>query len=159
MQEMQESWIQSLGWEDPLEKEMTNHSRTLPGKFRGQRILVGYSPWDHKESDATEQLTMHKQCFRIVEHICPGHTTSRWLIWILKQSPTPEPMLWSTLLLPLCFVSVSCRKHKACSFWTTATFFLPVLSVFILTNFLVKLDSKISSQANYLFSHARFYFT
>ena len=29
----------------------------LPGKFHGQRSLVGYSPWGHKESDTTEQLT------------------------------------------------------------------------------------------------------
>ena len=29
----------------------------LPGKFHGQRSLVGYSPWDHKESDTTVQLT------------------------------------------------------------------------------------------------------
>ena len=28
----------------------------LPGKFRGQRSLVGYSPWGCKESDTTEQL-------------------------------------------------------------------------------------------------------
>jgi len=28
----------------------------LPGKFYGQRSLVGYSPWDHQESDMTEQL-------------------------------------------------------------------------------------------------------
>ena len=28
----------------------------LPGKFRGPRSLVGYSPWGHKESDTTEQL-------------------------------------------------------------------------------------------------------
>ena len=28
----------------------------LPRESRGQRILVGYSPWDHKESDTTEQL-------------------------------------------------------------------------------------------------------
>ena len=28
----------------------------LPGKFHGWRSLVGYSPWDHKESDRTEQL-------------------------------------------------------------------------------------------------------
>ena len=27
----------------------------LPGKFQGQRSLVGYSPWDHKESDMTER--------------------------------------------------------------------------------------------------------
>ena len=26
----------------------------LPGKFHGQRSLVDYSPWDHKESDKTE---------------------------------------------------------------------------------------------------------
>ena len=29
----------------------------LPGEFHGQRSLVGYSPWDRKESDTTEQLT------------------------------------------------------------------------------------------------------
>ena len=29
----------------------------LPGKFHGQRSLVGYSPWGHKESDMTERLT------------------------------------------------------------------------------------------------------
>ena len=26
----------------------------LPGEFHGQRSLVGYSPWDHKESHTTE---------------------------------------------------------------------------------------------------------
>jgi len=26
---MQETWVQSLGWEDPLEKEMTAHSSIL----------------------------------------------------------------------------------------------------------------------------------
>jgi hypothetical protein len=30
----------------------------LPGEFQGQRSLVGYSPWGHKESDKTEQLTL-----------------------------------------------------------------------------------------------------
>jgi len=28
----------------------------LPGKFHGQRSLVGYSPWGHKELDMTDQL-------------------------------------------------------------------------------------------------------
>ena len=32
----------------------------LPGEFHGQRILVGYSPWGHKESDTTEWLTQAK---------------------------------------------------------------------------------------------------
>ena len=30
----------------------------LPGKFRGQRSLVGYSPWSLKEWDTTKQLTL-----------------------------------------------------------------------------------------------------
>ena len=29
---MRETWVRSLGWEDPLEKEMANHSRTLAWK-------------------------------------------------------------------------------------------------------------------------------
>ena len=32
MQEMQKTWVQSLGWEDPLEKEMATHSSTLAWK-------------------------------------------------------------------------------------------------------------------------------
>ena len=31
----------------------------LPGESHGQRSLVGYSPWDHKQSDATERLHFH----------------------------------------------------------------------------------------------------
>jgi len=29
----------------------------LPGEFHGQRNLTSYRPWDHKESDTTEQLS------------------------------------------------------------------------------------------------------
>ena len=50
------TWVQSLGWEDPLEKEMATHSVFLPGKYHGQRSLVGNSPWGHKE-DKIEQLS------------------------------------------------------------------------------------------------------
>ena len=31
----------------------------LPGKFHGQRSLVGYSPWGRRESDMTEWLHFH----------------------------------------------------------------------------------------------------
>ena len=50
----QATGIQSLGWEDPLEKEMAIHSCTLARKFHGWRSLVGYSPWGRKELDTTE---------------------------------------------------------------------------------------------------------
>ena len=51
---MLETWVQFLGQEDPLEKEMTTHSSTL-GKFHGWRNLVDYSPWGYKELDMTER--------------------------------------------------------------------------------------------------------
>ena len=41
---MQETWAQSLGWEDPLGKEMQSIPVLLPGKSHGWRSLVGYSP-------------------------------------------------------------------------------------------------------------------
>ena len=53
---MQETQVWSLGPEDPIEKEMATHSSILAGKSHGQRSLAGYSPWDCKESDMTEQL-------------------------------------------------------------------------------------------------------
>ena len=56
---MWETWVHSLGQEDPLEKEMATHSRFLPGKSHGWRSPVGYSPWGHKELDTTEQLHFH----------------------------------------------------------------------------------------------------
>ena len=55
---MQETRVQSLGWEDPLEKEMATHSSILASRVHGQRSLVGYSPWGHKKSDMTERLTL-----------------------------------------------------------------------------------------------------
>ena len=49
---MWDTWVRSLGWEDPLEKGMLQYS--WPGEFHGQRSLAGYSPWGRKESDTTE---------------------------------------------------------------------------------------------------------
>ena len=58
---MWETWVQPLGWEDPLEKEMAILSSTIatkipwteepgfPGEYHGQRSLAGYSPKGHKE--------------------------------------------------------------------------------------------------------------
>ena len=48
---VQNTWVQSLGQEDPLEKEMATHFGILPGKSHGQRGLAGYSPGGCKESD------------------------------------------------------------------------------------------------------------
>ena len=62
MLETQEMQDRSLGQEDPLEEEMATLSSVLPGKLHGQRNLTGYSLWGCKESDMTEQLSMHACC-------------------------------------------------------------------------------------------------
>ena len=52
---MQETWVQPLGWEDPLEEGMATHSSILAWKIPMDRgAWLGYSPWGHKESDMTE---------------------------------------------------------------------------------------------------------
>ena len=49
---MWETWVLSLGWEDPLEEGMVTHSSILAWRIpHGQRSLVGYSLWGCKESD------------------------------------------------------------------------------------------------------------
>ena len=61
----------------------------LPGKFRGWKSLVGYSPWDCKESDMTEQLHRFKfltEDFSLkasAMHRLFGH----WLTWNQGRKP------------------------------------------------------------------------
>ena len=45
---MKETWVRSLGQQDPLENEIQPTSVFLPGKSHGQRSLAGYSLWGRK---------------------------------------------------------------------------------------------------------------
>ena len=56
---MQKNRVWSLGWEDPLEKEMAELSSILVWKIPWTRSLVDYCPWSRKESDTTEWLHFH----------------------------------------------------------------------------------------------------
>ena len=51
--EMQQTWVWPLDWEDFPETGKATHSRIL-----ASRILGIYSPWGHKESNMTEQLSL-----------------------------------------------------------------------------------------------------
>ena len=51
---VRETWVPILGWKDPLEKGKVTHSVFWPRAFHGL-----YSPWGHKESDVTEQFSLH----------------------------------------------------------------------------------------------------
>ena len=48
----QETWVRSLGWEDPLEKAKATHSS----------ILAWRIPWSRKESDMTKRRTVTLCC-------------------------------------------------------------------------------------------------
>ena len=48
-----ETWVRSLGWEDPLEKGMAATPVFWPGESHGLN-----SPWDHKEFDISERLSL-----------------------------------------------------------------------------------------------------
>ena len=65
---MQDTQVRSLGWEDPLEKEMATHSSILAWEipWHGQRSLEGYSPRGRQESGMTEQLSRHTHTHTIL---------------------------------------------------------------------------------------------
>ena len=106
---MRETQVQSLGREDPLEKEMAAHSSTIAWKIPWTEELVGYSPWDHKESDITEWLhfplsdwyaDLHKfisnpdistdlltYISNIFTWICKRHVPNKLLIFPPKLAP------------------------------------------------------------------------
>ena len=69
----QETWVLSLGWEDPLEKGMATHSSILAWGIHGQRRVT--VRWGRKESGTTNPLSL---CFKehvhsICLNISPSH--------------------------------------------------------------------------------------
>ena len=54
VQETQNTQVQSLVWDDPLEKEMATHPSILPGESQAQGNLVGRCLWGHTQLDTTE---------------------------------------------------------------------------------------------------------
>ena len=80
---MQETLVQFLGQEDPLEKAMAPHSSTLAWKIPWMEEPIGYSPWGHKVSDTTERLhslhfssfcTSHQFIYKLFDRIVPPFT-------------------------------------------------------------------------------------
>ena len=53
---MRETWVRSLGREDPLEKEMATHSSILAWRIPWTEELGGLQSTGRKESDTTERL-------------------------------------------------------------------------------------------------------
>ena len=54
---MQETWVQFLGWEDPLEEEMVTHSSILAWEIPWTEEPGGLQSRGHKELDAAEHAS------------------------------------------------------------------------------------------------------
>ena len=63
---MRETWVQSLGWEDLLEKEMATHSSILVWKIPWTEEPGGLQSMGHKESNKTERLHFHFQNVKVL---------------------------------------------------------------------------------------------
>ena len=64
---MQETWVWSLGWEEPLEKGRLPTTVFLPKEFHGRRSLVGYNPCGFKVvHNRVTNSTITKHCILAV---------------------------------------------------------------------------------------------
>ena len=83
---MQETQVQSLGWEYALEKEMATHSSILAWKIPWTEELGGCSPWGHKESEqltlshfgACDVLARLRLCLALLGSLCFLETSRCW---------------------------------------------------------------------------------
>jgi len=76
---MQETWFDPWVGKIPWRRKWQPTPIFLPEEFHGQRSLAGYNLWGHKESDTTEQLTLHFTSVYRVDSI---------LLWQPEQSKT-----------------------------------------------------------------------
>ena len=74
---MQETWVLSLGQENPLEKVMATYSSFLPGESHGQSSLASYGPWGCKALDTPEQLMRTHTRMEFGEQ--GNQSSSRWV--------------------------------------------------------------------------------
>ena len=93
---MQETWVQSLGQKDPMEKEMATHSSSPAWRIPGTEERGGLQPMRLQESDTTEQLT-HRRflasmlLLKILEVTAATHqrnisgTLSSQQLWLSKH--------------------------------------------------------------------------
>ena len=90
MQETQETWVQSLGWEDTLEWKFSIHSSILAWRIPWREEPGRLSPWSRKELDTTEWLSTHRR----------GSTSLLSKAYSKYISRTSPVVQWLRLCLP-----------------------------------------------------------
>ena len=99
--DLEEGWVGKISWRRACQPTPV----FLPGESHGQRNLESYSPWDCKESDMTEQLSISLETR---EHLVNG------ALWIRPFFPHFLPLFLFILLLLFSFPS-GIRKTLNCS--------------------------------------------
>ena len=86
-------WVGKIPWK----RERLPTPVFLPGGFHGERSLVGYSPWGHKELDTTERLThTHTYTHSVSKALSTNGWSSLW--------DTKSPGFWGSIMTGLCTV-------------------------------------------------------
>ena len=81
---MQETWVWFLDWEDPLEREMATHSRTLAWRIPWTEEPGSLQSMRSQESDMTERLTMHIP-YIFVHSSVDGHLSCSHILAIINM--------------------------------------------------------------------------
>ena len=106
---MLETWVQSLGQEDPLGKKWQPTPVFLPGEFHRQRSLVGYSPWGSQRARhnwATNTFTFFHGCEMprslVICYLCSENiaifTMMKLKYW--QENPFSQLLVFTTLVKP-----------------------------------------------------------
>ena len=101
--------LRSLGWQDPLEEEVTTHSSILAWRIPWtERSLAGYSAQGRKELDMTERLSTQdiKQTHPSYKDMFPSdpRRLRRVLLWVqFPKSHSPKGR-WLTEAPQSCFL-------------------------------------------------------
>ena len=90
---MWETCVQSLGWEDPLEKEMATHSSILAWRIPWTEEPGGLQSMDRKESDTTERLHFHFQ-FRLKLQWSYRNLRSLWKLYSIIHFSSKSKSDW-----------------------------------------------------------------
>ena len=88
----------------------------MPEKFCGQRSLVGYNPWGHKESDMIEWLNMHAKCHLLYIYPLPGFKICNLMAFVrFGKILSPNCFKYCSILLFLYFWHSNYMCVRFCS--------------------------------------------
>ena len=111
---MQETWVQSLGWDDPLEKGMATHYSIFDRKIPRTEEPGSYSSWGCQESDTTEWLTL--SLLAVLIPACAPSSLAFHMMYseykLNKQGDNKHPWqtlfpIWNQSVVPCPFLTVA----------------------------------------------------